>query len=171
MSFRNSLKHYIEDDHSRLENHPKMTLYSSGTISEREFVEILTILSSFWHSACPDNNVLPQEYRSFLSEYRAALSVDIGCPAGVRHSFQKEYDEVAFFYLLLGSSHGARFMLKKLASTHLPISHIKILSERGPKLWKPFIDDHLETVNTDRRLLVRESAKRIFTDLHLCLSY
>ena len=129
---------------------------------------IVCSLLKFWQSAEPGSRHLPSVYYQFLAAYRQALQQDAGCTPPKLQT--RHYDEAAYFYLLLGSSHGARYMLKACTNRKAPTRHLELLADRGASLWKDFVRDELPSITEDNAPAVLRSARNMFQALYAHMS-
>lgn len=162
---RTHLKQSTLAAHERLENHPTMRAYAGGQLAPARYRQLLLALQEFWCAAQPASRELPGDYHDCLSEYRLALAADAGEQAPTRPA--RQFDEIAYFYLLLGSSHGARYMLNAAERRAGGQSHLHVLAEHGRRLWSPFVKTEIRRVDERRTAAVVQAAEAMFNALHL----
>ncbi|MGQ9427029.1 hypothetical protein ACXYTJ_15350 [Gilvimarinus sp. F26214L] len=142
-----------------------MRAYARGNLSRADYATILADLSRFWQQAEPKSRDLPDAYHQFLADYRAALRADSTAVPGDA-TLRLRFDEIAFFYLLLGSSHGARYMLQFPVDNSLPRQHLRLLARNGKELWNRFRQEALMNLDGARERRVMASARQMFDCLH-----
>lgn len=166
MEFRNKLKSFTRDSHVKLESQKDMLLYSSGNLSPEQYRNILAKMAHFWNVSSPKNSELSSRFHELLHDYRETLLADAGVELPLSGERQVRYEEVSFFYLLLGSSHGAKVMRARLKKTGLPITHLDLLAERGFALWPLFVESALESVPPESENLILNSSAAMFECLY-----
>lgn len=139
-----------------------MQAYAAGAATTGAPEWVIKALARFWHCSEPATALLPSRYHRVLRAYRAALRRDSGASNAAP---AQSFDEVAYFYLLLGSSHGARVMLAT-AGPSTDASHLRILSDRALPLWRPFVHEVLDGLDPARHAAVVRSARNMFSALH-----
>lgn len=145
-----------------------MRAYARGHLSRSEYRSILMALLMFWQQSEPQSRNLSEDYYTFLKQYRAALCADAVTELP-DESLRFRFDEIAFFYLLLGSSHGARFMLQRSDDESLPRQHLRLLADRGKHLWDKFLHENLAHVERTNERQIIISAQRMFECLYAAI--
>ncbi len=165
-SLRQILKQSIALPHQSLENLEIMTAYSSGSVSFAQYIFVTKQLCGFWLSHHPATNHLPPQFNQFYSAYVAALLADVGEP--MSESVRIPVNEIAFFYVLLGSGLGAQVILRRNQSNvlHLPLSNIEHLAQHSGPLWKSFLAEHLSIVPQNQYDFVVDDAHALFSTLY-----
>lgn len=146
-----------------------MLAYSQASASLPLYLATLRRLHYFWENNLPDDVSLPPEFHQFYQSYIAALRLDTGQPGFV--NLPSRRNEIGFFYVLIGSSLGAKFILKKQGDNDIPRKSLEVLSTQGAALWKVFVDDHLAKVDPKYEHLVLQSSEQMFRDLYQNISY
>lgn len=162
-SLRQRLRLETRDAHVRLESHPRMRAYATG-LTTADYPAVVRRLHTFWCETGPETRSLPPGYHGLLRHYRAALAADAGAVAAPAPPTQ-HFDEVAYFYLLLGSSHGARHMLTS-ARDAAGRKHLVLLAADGPALWRHFVRQVLGAVPAERMDTVLTHGRLMFDALY-----
>ena len=160
---RQLLKTSIADGHERLENLPIMRAYSNGDASFEEYIKVTDALAQFWTLHVPATRKLPEDFYRFFSSYLEALQRDIN--RAVVPSSLKPTNEIAFFYVLLGSGLGAKIILKRNVKQTFPNENLLVLAQNSGQLWQKFNDEHLQSVSDDQSSEVIEASKQLFNHL------
>lgn len=171
-AFRYRLKQHIAPLHSRLESHERLQAYARHDGSESDYLAVLHGLYGFWSHNVPATTRLPATFHRFYHAYLAAMaddleyhpvSADEGPVCAYRH-------EIAFFYVLLGSSLGARMLLQRRRASQLPQQHLKILAESGGQHWKEFLTSHMVDIETEQEPEILETTEEMFRQLYRNIS-
>ncbi len=127
-------------------------------------------LSGFWTSNLPATRNLSCRYHDFRENYLKALLHDCGAEMGSRCTGAPQRpilrNEVALFYVLIGSSLGARRMLKQQGTAQYPRQHLQVLAEQGGSLWREFLADHLNTGDESEEVEILNESRNIFESLY-----
>lgn len=163
-SLRQLLKQSIAESHQRLENLELMQQYSSGAASMDQYLQVTEHLLRFWTAHRPSTQLLPSDYHQFHHLYLQALQRDVDSHPSATEP--KRVNEIAFFYVLLGSGLGANIICKHNLERSLPKQNLEHLAQNSGRLWPPFITKHLAAVPSSQHEKVVRDAQSLFTTLH-----
>lgn len=167
-AFRYKLKQHIAPLHDRLESLDRMRAYSGPDGDESGYLDVLRCLYRFWLINVPATSRLPSSFHQFYESYLSALALDLDLnPAGAGHGSIRECrHEIAFFYVLLGSSLGARVLLQRRSTSQLPQQNLKVLATYGADLWKEFLSDHMVDIEATQEPEILQATEQMFHDLY-----
>lgn len=167
--FRDKLRHHISPIHQRLEAVPEMKEYASGDASLMQYRSTVNKLSGFWSCNPPATRKLSRQFHDFRENYLKALQHDSGAEADSGRTCEHSpilRNEVALFYVLIGSSLGARQMLKQQGAERFPRQHLQVLAEQGGNLWREFLADHLIATDAAEEAEILGESWNIFESLY-----
>jgi len=162
--FRQLLKQSIAGPHKRLEDLAVMKVYSNGNASLDQYLAVTEGLYEFWINHQPRTDRLPNRFHQFYSRYLSALEQDVG-ERRTAHA-KTPVNEIAFFYVLLGSGLGARVIRQRYQDNTLPQKNIDHLAQNSAPLWKTFIAEQLNTVPESEHGAITGEAHHLFTTLY-----
>ncbi len=168
--FRILLRQHVSSIHQCLEAVPEMKEYAAGDVSLMQYQSTVNKLSHFWSANPPATCNLARRYHDFRESYLHALQSDSGARVQSGSADPSEpvtpRNEVALFYVLIGSSLGARHMLRQRAKTLLPQGHLQVLAEQGGALWREFTENYLARVPAAEESDVLNESRNIFESLY-----
>ncbi len=167
-AFRYKLKQHITPLHERLESHERMRAYVRRDGAKSDYLAVLKRLYGFWSANVPAGR-LPAVFHQFHNRYLEALAEDIGRSPERSFDVPVKRHEVAFFYVLLGSSLGARTLLKQ-GTRELPQKNLMVLADAGGSLWREFLLNHLINIETSQEPEILQSTEQMFHDLYRRIS-
>lgn len=160
---RSALQSSVAEPHRLLEEIPLMQRYASGVTSEEEYMAVTRAMLSFWANHAPATHHLPDTYPDFFRSYLDALRLDVGL--GLPDNLAETVDELAFYYVLLGSGLGAKVILRNNCDNGFSKSNLHYLAQNSTPLWKEFIHSHLAEVNPLRVGRMKQDCRRLFDAL------
>jgi len=160
---RSALQLSVAEPHRLLEQIPLMQRYASGVTSEEEYRAVTQTMLSFWASHAPATHHLPEMYPDFFQSYLDALRLDVGLDSPIE--LADTVDELAFYYVLLGSGLGAKVILRNNCDNGFSKSNLHYLAQNSTPLWKEFIQSHLAEVDPIRVGRVKKDSRRLFDTL------
>lgn len=165
-AFRDALRQHTSVPHQRLEALAEMQAYATGEASVIQYRDTVNKLYMFWSTNPPATQFLPPRYHAFRNAYLRALEGDCGdrysVGATASPATEIRRNELALFYVLIGSSLGAKQMLKWQQSIVLPRRHLLVLAELGSSLWREFLDQYLFNVLPGQEAEVLQDSQQIF---------
>lgn len=141
-----------------------MRAYSNGDGALPDYLAVLSGLHQFWATNRPASEQLPKHYHSFYHAYIGALREDTGQTYELEAITRR--NEIAFFYVLIGSSLGARHILQRQSGDNLPRKNLRILAEEGGSLWKTFVGSYLSHVRPEQEQEVLKESEHMFDTLY-----
>lgn len=162
-SLRTHLRSAVAEPHQLLEKIPLMQRYATGATSNEEYMAVTRIMLSFWAGHAPATHCLPETYRRFFQSYLEALRLDVGSHVPVEQV--EVVDELAFYYVLLGSGLGAKVILQNNFGNDFSKSNLYCLAQNSTPLWKEFTQSHLAEVSSIRAERVMKDSRRLFDTL------
>ena len=168
-AFRNKLKQQIAPLHERLESHERMQVYVRRDGGLTDYLAVLRSLFGFWSANVPAGR-LPAAFHQFHDRYLGALAEDLELSPEAPFDVPVERHEIAFFYVLLGSSLGARTLLQRHGCSELPQKNLMVLAETGGSLWREFLTNHLGKIEASQEPGILQSTEQMFHDLYRRIS-
>lgn len=161
LKLRQKLKKETAPAHRALDEKEILQKYAQAACNKDEYLAVLRGFFTFYSARLPvSNNLGLQKYRS---EYVAAIERDIlkcGAKLPAPPPIRKE-SEISFFYLLLGSSMGAKVISGRYGQSFWPREHLEVAAQKGASLWKEFLKE-LEKVPENRHDEEVQRALRLF---------
>ena len=166
MNLRERLKSETARCHRELDSLPLLAKYASAKAQKEEYAQVIKGFLNFYKMVGPATKNLPRAFHDYLQVYIQALEADLSdldLAAAFPPNRPKAVNEVAFFYLLLGSSLGASRIIRNYAASELPMRHLAISQEKGTKLWPRFLTAISEAPSGPSQTI--ESAIELFAKL------
>ena len=160
---RTALQSAVAEPHQLLEQIPLMQGYASGSASDKEYIAVTRAMLAFWGSRAPASHHLPEAYHEFFESYLEALRGDVGLHMPVESI--ETVDELAFYYVLLGSGLGAKVILRNNVDSGFSKRNLLHLAQHSTPLWKDFIHSHLVAVPQERAARVKKDSRILFDNL------
>ena len=160
---RAALRSSVAEPHQLLEQIPLMQRYANGVTSAEEYRAVTRTMLSFWVSHTPATQHLPEMYRGFFESYLDALRSDAGFCSPAKQA--ETVDELAFYYVLLGSGLGAKVILRNNCDNDFSKNNLYYLAQNSTPLWKDFNQSHLADVSPMRAEYVKKDSRRLFDTL------
>lgn len=162
-SLRAALQSSVAEPHQLLEQIPLMQRYASGVTAAEEYMAVTRAMLSFWAGHAPATHHLPETYRGFFESYLDALRLDVGLCSPAEQA--ETVDELAFYYVLLGSGLGAKVILRNNCDNDFSKNNLYYLAQNSTLLWKDFNQSHLADVSPMRAEYVKKDSRRLFDTL------
>ena len=160
---RAALRSSVAEPHQLLDQIPLMQRYASGATSAEEYMAVTRTMLSFWAGYAPATHHLPKTYRGFFESYLDALQLDVGaCPPVTQ---VEAVEELAFYYVLLGSGMGAKVILRNNCGNDFSKSNLYHLAQNSTPLWKDFNHSYLPEVSFIGADRVMKDSRRMFDTL------
>lgn len=158
---RQKLKKETASAHTALDENPSLQKYASASCDRDEYISVLRVFYKFYKSRMPASDNL--SWKSYRHEYLSAIEEDLKVCGELPPEKRAELKEreIPYFYLLFGSSMGAKIILSRYEQSPWPRKHLEVAAKKGALLWREFLQE-LEKVPEKRHDDEVQKALRLF---------